>query len=138
MRKAFTLIELIFVIIIIGTLTGVGLNSFKTNYLINDVNFVVGKIRATQYQGIGYSKAEFGTTDKLSSDIGCITLDEDSLNDKDFKIHATLGGDLAGKKLCFDEKGRPTLNEDSLDIIYRGKTVTLKVQALTGYVIITY
>jgi len=138
MRKAFTLIELIFVIVIIGIITGVGVNSFKTHYLINDVNFIVGKIRATQYQGIGYSKVQFGTTTELNSSIGCITLDKDSLNDTNYKIHSTLVGNLKGETLCFDEKGSPSLSEDNLSIEYKNKTVTLKIQPITGYITVKY
>jgi len=50
-KKAFTLIELVFVIVIIGIITGVGLNSFKTNYLLNDTNFIALKLKMLSFRG---------------------------------------------------------------------------------------
>lgn len=138
MKKAYTLIELLFVIVIIGIMVGVGSTSIKTNYLINDVNFISGKIRQAQYQAIGYSKVSFGSTAPISSNIGCITLNKTSLDEKNFKIHSTLSEELKDKTLCFDSKGAPTITEKLLQVQYKGETAEIKIEHITGYVIIIY
>jgi len=59
MKKAYTLIELIFVIIIIGIMSAVGASAFKPTYLRDDTNFIQAKIKQAQFLGIGYNHIAF-------------------------------------------------------------------------------
>jgi len=146
MRKAFTLIELIFVIVIIGIITGVGSSMFKTNYLLHDTNFIVLKIRQAQYQGIGYEHNGFGVeATSPDYDKGCIKLD-DNLSDANYKLHVTLGGYLNNKTLCFDSTGRPhegdftksslITEQKVLNLVKNTKIVSISIEPVTGYAII--
>ena len=82
MRKAFTFIELIFVIVIIGIMTSLGLSAFKTNYLLNDVEFIASKIKEAQFLGTGYEHNGFGSQN-LTPDYnaGCIKVEKTSLEE---------------------------------------------------------
>jgi prepilin-type N-terminal cleavage/methylation domain-containing protein len=147
MRKAFSLLELIFVIVLIGIIAGVGSSMFKTNYLLNDTNFIVAKIREAQYQGIGYEHNGFGIEASTPDyDRGCVYLNDVNLSASDYKLHVTLGGDLKDKTLCFDSKGRPhegdftksTLltEQKMLNLINNSKIVSISIEPVTGYAII--
>ena len=61
MKNAYTLVELIFVIVIIGVLAGVASTSFKSDYLRADMNYIAAKIKEAQYKGIGFEHKVFGT-----------------------------------------------------------------------------
>jgi prepilin-type N-terminal cleavage/methylation domain-containing protein len=157
-KKAFTLIELIFVIIIIGTLTSVGLSSFKTNYLLNDTNFIALKIKNAQFSGMGYSHLDFGGTlsSETNNSIGCIRIEKSSLeesatnkNEVNYKLHVTLDPD--DTTICFDSKGRPhngnfennfnanlLTSQKEITLEYNGKERNITIQPITGYVIVKY
>ena len=64
-----------------------------------------------------------------------------------YRLHnnLALGGDLNGKKLCFDSKGTPFLGGHSgteitvrnvLNVQYRNEEVNITIEPKTGYVII--
>lgn len=113
MKRAYTLIELIFVIVVIGILAGVASTSFKSDYLSVDRNFVLAKIKQAQYLGIGYEHRNFDGT--FDSDMkGCIELTKTALEDKAsegnvaYKLHVDVNTNgLNNDILCFDAKGRP-------------------------------
>jgi len=157
MRKnAFTLIELIFVIVIIGIMAGVGSSSFKPRYLANDTNFIVSKIREAQFVGISYEHNDFGLEDSDGSDNigeGCIELTDlnESATDKNsavsYQVKSTIKSeDGVGTLICFDSKGRPHdgdftqsslySGKKSFTIEYNGKQKSITVEPITGYVII--
>lgn len=157
--RAFTLIELIFVIVIIGTMTAVGFSSFKPKHLINDVNFIKSKIQEAQFLGLGYEHNDFdggGGDANLTS--GCINIEKDSLNEDantsnevSYKLHVTIENESDYKVdniICFDSKGRPhhtdfkrgTLltKQTIFTFKYDNKERTITIEPLTGYAIITY
>jgi prepilin-type N-terminal cleavage/methylation domain-containing protein len=151
MRRAFTLIELIFVIVIIGVLAGMGASSFKTHYLINDTNFIVGKIREAQYRGIGYEHNGFGMEDSSADyERGCISLKDENLTDDNYKLHVRDENDnkIDYGVLCFDSKGRPHDDDFThsslitvqkvLTLRYRGKNSTITIEPVSGYAIIKH
>ncbi|MCJ7766429.1 MAG: prepilin-type N-terminal cleavage/methylation domain-containing protein [Thiovulaceae bacterium] len=150
MRRAFTLIELIFVVAVIGILAGVAGSMFKTNYLRNDTDLIVLKIRQSQYKGIGYEHNGFGLQSSVPDyENGCI-----DLNSSAFQASASSGvaayslhvDAFDGGILCFDAKGRPHENnfasgtllteKISIDLSYRGETKTIVILPKNGFVII--
>ncbi|HIE34940.1 MAG TPA: type II secretion system protein [Campylobacterales bacterium] len=118
LRGAFTLIELIFVMVIIGILAGTGAYYFRPNILQRDTDFILGKIKEAKFKGIGYNKYEFNGSYRSNS-IGCIELSKDALNSSNeedeaqkykinsyVEINASYNGSEV-KTLCFDYLGRP-------------------------------
>ncbi len=107
-RSAFTLLELIFVIVIIGILAKIGMESIRTDYLLNDANFIAMKLQGARYRGIGYDH-RWGKDQDVSH--ACVTLTTAALEESateglsHYRLHVTLGGELAGKTVCFDRLG---------------------------------
>jgi len=152
-KKAFTLIELIFVIVIIGIMAGIASSSFKTNYLLDDSNFISLKIKNAQFLGIGYEHLNFdGGVISNGDRTGCIHIKKSALeenatnkNEMNYKLHVTL--DPSDTTICFDSKGRPhdgnfsgTLltSAKTINLKYAGKENNLTIEPITGYIIITY
>ena len=113
--KAFSLIELILVIVIMGTLTFSAFEFIPDNTLISDKEMLKLKIVQKKSNALGYKKIGF-------DDYICITVDKNSLNNEDKdsseKVHYKFKSDisikgLSGKKLCFDSFGR--VYDDEVD-----------------------
>jgi len=155
MKKAFSLIELIFVIVIIGIMAGIGFSSFQPKYLIDDVNFIQVKIKEAQFLGIGYEHNGFGI-EESNPDFknGCISLTKSGLdenvskkNEVNYKLHVSITAENGvDTTLCFDAKGRPHEGDFTKASLYKEqKTFTFKyssksrkiiIEPYTGYVII--
>lgn len=156
MKTAFTLLELIFVIVIVGILSGVAFYSFKPHYLRSDINFVLMKLEQTRYEAMGYDKSLPAADTNLS--IGCITVADlsDTNNTKTnatpYKFHADFDASKSSisssDTICFDTFGRvhtgidankatlSTLSSDDINLtyIYNGKEGNLSIDHLTGYI----
>ena len=106
--KAFTLLELIFVIIIIGVLVGTGFYYFKPHYLQNDRDFLELKLNTVRYEGLNYDKRS--PSADMNYSIGCIAKSDfftsHSTIDKHYKQHATVTLTPDEDVLCFDTLGR--------------------------------
>lgn len=76
MKKAFSLVELIFVIVIIGIISGVGFFSYKPNYHLKDAEFIILKLKTARYKAIADDSTKFTTNDKR-----CVELTKESLNE---------------------------------------------------------
>lgn len=151
MKKAFTLIELIFVIVIIGIIAGVGFSMISPHYHLKDGEFLLLKIKQAKFKAMNFEGEKNST---------CITLTRDKLNsnEKDdvknqyaYKFHSLINSSV--NKLCFDSQGRPhdgdsysgedvrldTLIHENLDIKLTNnkKSCTIRVYPLTGYGIIS-
>ena len=154
-KQAFTLIELIFVIVIMGIMAGIASSAFKTNYLLDDTNFIALKIKNAQFLGIGHEHLNFdGTSSGFDDKSGCIDikkseLDEEATNKNEinYAIHSSLSGSLNDTKICFDSKGRPHEDDFNGTLLTSSKTLTLEysnedrnitIEPITGYVIINY
>ncbi len=152
-RHAFTLIELILVVIVTGILMATGAQMIRPSHLHADAHFVWLKIAYAQSQGIGYDHRTFdGGEASAGSTIGCRTLDaahlDETLRDGSvhYPLHATLSGDLAGKTLCFDRLGAPHIGDhssafdapQSLTLTEGGETATLTVYPKSGFAKIMY
>ncbi len=146
MKKAYTLIELIFVIVIIGVLAGVASSSYRPNYLKSDIEFISMQIKQAQYKGIGYE--HLGMNLAIADYInGCINIEKNA-----FEERAT-DGNLAYKlhldafdegTVCFDSKGRPYSGnflpanlmtvDRVIDLTFDGVTQSITIYAMSGYV----
>jgi len=138
MRNAYTLIELLFVIVIIGILSGVGMYSFQPAYLQNDANMIVLKVEQKRYEAIHYDKL---LGEEGSTTVGCVDFAElinpESSIDKNYKFHATVTPDSG--TVCFDILGRLDTNSDeNITLTYQNKTITLRILKNSGYVDIIY
>ncbi len=149
MKKAFTMIEIIFVIVILAILAGVSTTIFPDYSLRNDTNYILMKIKEKQKSAIGYNGQNFGD-DLWSNDnnISCIDLDKNALileerNSKEAKKHILKSDLNTSVKLCFDNIGRPyypmqeQLLLDTLDIgiTYKKKSKTISIMPVSGYAI---
>ena len=127
MMKAFSMVELIFVIVLLGILASIGGNLLPDNRLLQYTNEVTMKIKETQKNAIGNDANGFGTPWSVDDNSTCITLDN-SLH-----VEGTI-------RVCFDEYGRPYESEQLLDnsidinVTYNGKTKKISVLPLSGYV----
>ena len=151
---AFTLIELIFVIIALGIMAAVGNSFYKTDYLRNDAAFIAAQIKQAQYRGIGYEHNGFGVEETTADmENGCIELATTALGgaaasgEAHYTLHVTLSGDLANATLCFDAKGRPHLGDftaatllggqKTVTLTHAGKTADISIMPMSGYAIIS-
>ena len=152
MRRAVTLLELVLVIVIVGILAKVGVDSFRPDTLRNDARYIASKIRHAQYRGIGYDHRDFnGSEVSDNADIGCITLDKEHLDGNAsrgeirYAVRSELSGELAGTTLCFDHLGQPGQDDHShpfhqlkiLTLKHGNREANLSVLPLSGYVIIS-
>ena len=107
-KQAYTLLELIFVIIIIGILAGTGFYYFKPHYLQNDKDFLELKLNTVRYEGLNYDKRS--PSADMNYSIGCIAKSYfftlNSTVDKHYKQHATVTLHPDKSILCFDTLGR--------------------------------
>lgn len=144
----FTMIELVFVIVLIGILATIGGNLLPDNRLLNDTNILTMKIKEKQKNAIGKSNYSFGDEHWLSDDnktclsISKTGIEEDEKNEeKPYVFHSTIS--LSGnERLCFDEYGRPYANGALLSVnldvnlTLDRKFRELSVMPMSGYVII--
>ncbi|MEA2099028.1 MAG: type II secretion system protein [Campylobacterota bacterium] len=150
--RAFTLIELIFVIVIIGILTSIGVTSFKPKYLNDDLNFIQSKIKEAQFLGIGFEHLNFdGSVIDNYDASGCIRIEKSALeesmttNKVNYQLHVDINP--ADTTICFDSKGRPreddfngTLltTQKTFQISYKNEEKNITIEPITGYVIINF
>jgi len=148
--NGFTMVELIFIIVLIGILAGIGVNYMPDNRLLNDVNFLSMKIKQRQKSAIGYDISRFSKPWSKESSLTCITLDTSVLENEDLntqkphKFSSTLSVD-GNSTLCFDEYGRPyqsehlLLNTLEMNLTYKtDQYKSISVMPISGYVIINH
>ncbi len=150
MRRSFTLIELIFVVVIIGILAGVAGSMFKDNYLRNDADFIILKIRQAQYKGIGYEHNGFGLQNSVADyENGCIKLEKSALQESagsgnaGYSLHVDAFDEGS---LCFDAKGRPhdgdftfdklLTDKKTINLSFRGESRVIEIMPKNGFAII--
>jgi len=111
--RAFSVIELIFVIVIMAIMTYVGMEYIPDNTLVSDTQMLKQKILEKKSNAIGYKISE--------SNLTCIKFNKDWLNIDDniskdkvhYKFKTTISAVYESnkskfdKKICFDYLGRP-------------------------------
>ena len=149
-RSAFTMIELIFIIVILGILAGGAVMSIPDNRLFSDINFVTSAIKQKQMDAMLYDHHDFADTtwrdhfyDNTCIDTANIKSDEKaSKKARKYQLKSTL----TAAKICFDALGRPyhdnyTLNNllqtpILLDIEYKQTKRKIKIMPYSGSIMI--
>lgn len=150
-KYAFTLIELIFVIILMGVLTGIGFYMSQPDATKQDAQYTLLKLKEARYRAIG-----FESPDSYGVDGGCVILNDGNLSNNEVPKHeiksktitydTTILTDV-NQTLCFDALGRPhdgnsttlgSLIRSDLSILFKDgdKNTTIHLFPQTGYAII--
>ncbi len=147
MKRAFTILELILVMVIIGVLGAMAVYSYKPHYLAQDAEFVRMQLLKAQYRGISFDNRWLSS----GTPVGCIALDAASLkklaSQEHYKFHSSVSSDY--RTLCFDYLGRPHLDDNRtrpaslatqktkiLTLTYKNSSIDFSILPATGYVII--
>jgi len=128
-RSGFSMVELIFVIVLMGILASIGGNILPDNRLLQYTQEVTMQIKQTQKNAIGKDINGFGELWTKEDNTTCITLDS--------SLHVD-----GNSKICFDEYGRPydtvsahlLLVKKDINVTYNGDFKTISVYPMTGYV----
>ena len=140
-RNAFSLVELIFVIVLIGVMSGIGFYMSSPDYARQDAQYTLLKLKEARYRALGYDALD---------NAGCVTLTQAALSSNETPTHEikstiTLTPNISTD--CFDGMGRPhngnsvTLNtllpnELNINCKYGAKNTTIRLFSGTGYAII--
>jgi prepilin-type N-terminal cleavage/methylation domain-containing protein len=145
MKKAFTLLELIFVIVLIGVLSGIAFYMNRPDPTRSDAQYTLLKLKEARYRAIGYQ-----SSDNFGVDGGCIILSKDALSNNKAPKHTIKSliapTSLTGNEICFDSLGRPhkgnsvalsTLLRSDLNITFTNingtKSSTIRIFPQSGY-----
>ena len=116
-KNAFSLIELIFVIVIISILSGIGFYMSYTNYTQQDAQYTLLKLKEARYRALGYE-----TGNDNCYEAGWVQLTKNALSSNEtprYEIKSTLSlvkvsthetpslHNILGDTICFDSRGRP-------------------------------
>ncbi|OQX74782.1 MAG: hypothetical protein B6D59_01145 [Campylobacteraceae bacterium 4484_4] len=155
-KNAFTLIELIIVIILLGVLAAAAKMAMPDNALLSDTEFIKQQIRQKQMQSLLMDHYDFSDPvwRNSSYDDTCVELTKSALQTmqtneaRKYRLHdkTTLSVDPAVSKICFDTLGRPYKNDYrlnnflkkpiELDIHYKNQSKKLMIMPYSGSVMI--
>lgn len=152
MKKAFSMIELVFIIVLLGILAKIGSGFIPDNRLLNDTHLIAMKIKEAQKNALGYDPFKFGDAkiwDINRSDFNktCVACSKNFFEKQDANTTLSLESiTCTVSSFCFDSFGRPyELNGAvehliqkpiELNISYHQKTNTISVLPMSGYAII--
>ncbi len=145
LSSGFTMVEIIFVIVIIGILASIGTSIFPDNRLYEYSSKVTMNLKKKQKNAIGYDIHGFNVTPWTKEDERtCMNLNEtDLLGESLSLVRVDIGGGAnENDKLCFDEYGRPYIHEEqrllteeiNITINYNNNNKTILVYPYSGYV----
>ncbi|MFK5882467.1 MAG: prepilin-type N-terminal cleavage/methylation domain-containing protein [Sulfurospirillum sp.] len=147
-RNGFSMVELIFVILLIGILAYIGGNFLPDNRLLNDTNFLTMKIKQTQKNALLYDAVGFLKPWSVENNSTCIDLNTTKLELKDkntqkpHRFSSILSVD-GNSTICFDNFGRPYQSEHLLlknldmNLTYKqNEYKSISVVPISGYAII--
>jgi len=141
MKNGFSLIELIFVIVVIGVLSGIGFYMSRPDYARQDAQFTLLMLKEARYRALG---------NDIYDPTGCVTLTQAALSNNDTPRHdikSVITLSPNNQTVCFDGLGRPhngnsitlnTLMQTDLNITFRNsdKNSSIRLFCGTGYAII--
>ena len=150
MKQAFTLIEMIFVVILIGLLAVGAINSIPDNTLLNNTKFIYNKILEKKANALSFM---VNMNNKEENETVCIEFNkawiEDDENNSKVKFDLSNRISIASSDpvVCFDYMGRPYKGDvnltnfnnilyDNVDIkvSYKNSDKNITIYPLTGYV----
>jgi len=148
MKKAFTMVELIFIMIILGILATTMVINMPDNRLLTDTNFITQKIRAKQIYALSYDNFDY-VNGQFIDDKTCISINKDTINldEKNntktniYQISSQTTITPNDLSICYDNLGRPyKLNNllkmpIELNITYKNKTKTINILPFSGSVV---
>jgi hypothetical protein len=140
------MIELIFIIIVLGILGGMASMSIPDNKQINDINFITSKIKQKQLQALSYDNFDYENGEFFDEET-CITTNKDTLNElarnssksNPYQLTSTIDE----KTICFDSLGRvyEGLNNFQkmpivLNITYKDRTKKIVIMPYSGAIVV--
>ncbi|MFZ5375587.1 MAG: prepilin-type N-terminal cleavage/methylation domain-containing protein [Campylobacterota bacterium] len=148
MKKAFSLLEFLFVIVLIGIVSGIGFYTYRSNNAYEDAQYALLRLKEARYRAIGYDAVQ---------PQGCVTLTEAGLEENTTSAHdvrSTITHTGRDDTVCFDALGRPhdmgysialeSLTHSPIDITFhnadeaRESDVLIRLFPQSGYAIIMY
>ena len=152
MRNAFSMVELIFIIVLMGILAKVASSFMPDNRLLNDTHYVSMKIKEAQKNALGYDSFQFGGAkiweiNRSDFNLTCIDCNKTFLESLDHNFSLSAQSVSCSNQFCFDSLGRPYHDVNTsgqlllspIDIILtynNDKNTTVSVLPMSGYVII--
>jgi len=136
MKKSFTLVELIFVIIIIAILSGTAFYSYKTKNLEKDTDFVYMNLLQARYAGINGLGID-GLNDENRS-----CFNPDSVKELAGREGYEFKSSVEGSRVCFDRYGEgyvdgvPLQQPEIVTLSYGEREKNITILPKSGYVII--
>lgn len=148
MRYSFTILELIFVIVIISVIAIGAKNALPDNTLLNNTNYIKSKILDKRANALAY---ETNLSNSEDEHLVCMKFDRDWIKEDEkksrVKFHLSQKIKIsADSNLCFDYLGRThkdSINLDSFDTLlhksvdinikYNDKNKTIRIYPITGY-----
>lgn len=146
MKKGYSLLELIFTIVLIGVISGIGFYTYQPHTTFQDAQYTLLKLKQARYRSIGY--------DTLQSS-GCVTLNENGLEESNetlpHEIKSSISHTARNDTLCFDSLGRPhdmghtisleSLSHSPIDILFENRhnsdqNTRIRLFPQSGYAII--
>jgi hypothetical protein len=148
LTSAFSMIELIFIIIILGILATVMKMNMPDNRLLLDINFIKQKIKSKQIYALSYDNFNYQTP-AFNDDKTCIYINKDALNldeknsakSKPYQINSKTTIEPNDLIICFDNLGRPfNVNNFinmpiSFNIAYKDRNKTIKIMPFSGCIV---
>ena len=147
MNRGFTLIELIFVIILMGILTYIGISFVPDNTLVDNTKELKNLINLKITNALSY---EANMSDENDKKRVCITFDKNYLNNEEnsSRVKYFFKADITSniKTVCFDKFGRVfkdyidkkdknLLDENvKISLKYKNKEKEIIIHKQTGYV----
>ena len=152
-KMAFTMVELVFIIVLMGILTKIASSYMPDNRLLSDTHYISMKIKEQQKNAIGYDTFHFGSNQCWSIpthyshdfNLTCIESTKEYFEnldrDKSYKFTLTFDENMT---ICFDSLGRPYgsnpgqlfVSNADINVTYNNKRNTISVLPYSGYVII--
>jgi prepilin-type N-terminal cleavage/methylation domain-containing protein len=151
LKKGFSLMELIVVIIVMGILVSLSVNKIPDYTLINDSEYILFQVKKTQSQALRLntfnpSTSTFDTNESICLDLNKTGLQDSIYNDdnKTFRdsISISVNG-LVSDTICFDYLGRPfdddfsltnfLTNDVNITLSHAGDTKSVIITPYTGY-----
>ncbi len=162
MKRAFTIVELIFVIVVIGILAASAMINMPDNRLYTDSDFIVQKIKQIRSNALNIDHSKPGSDSWRSEDYltnyetnsTCVvltkdyfkTLEKNSKSNRKYHLSPLTTISPSGQKICFDNLGRAFSDDYQLnkilkepivfDINYKQETKEVAIMPYSGATIV--